>query len=181
MHNSTTPSRRSASKTWLLGRTDQHAWTHGMPPPLFELTDQHQHGQLHRLGESARRWLLLYLNPKDDTPVTTVEACRLCDDESHLRGRRATLLRVILGNPRGHARFTARQNLPHALLADVDGATACAYGSHFALDPPHYAHRHSLLIYPQGRIARIDRKVTPLHRCAQVIDDSKSLSTGNRV
>ncbi|MGE0371284.1 MAG: peroxiredoxin [Gammaproteobacteria bacterium] len=148
----------------------------GQPAPRFQLPDQD--GAMHRLSDYQGRWLVLYFYPKDDTPGCTEEACRFRDDILHLREMGVQVLGASLDSREKHAEFAGKYNLQFPLLADVDGAVAASYGSLRNLGFMKIAHRHTFIINPEGRIAKIYRKVSPKTHSAQVIDDLKELQRG---
>ena len=139
------------------GRGDMPA--PGARAPAFDLADAQ--GQRHRLADYAGRWLALYFYPKDETPGCTAEACSLRDQYAGFRQRDVALLGVSLDDPASHAAFAQHHQLPFPLLSDPDGATARAYGSLWDFVFLRFAKRHSFLIDPRGRIARVYRDVSP--------------------
>ncbi|MBK8163921.1 MAG: peroxiredoxin [Gammaproteobacteria bacterium] len=148
----------------------------GQPAPRFQLPDQD--GTVHRLSDYQGRWLVLYFYPKNDTPGCTEEACRFRDDILHLREMGAQVLGASLDNQESHAEFARKFSLQFPLLADIDGKVAASYGSLRNLGIMKLAHRHTFIIDPDGRIAKIYRKVSPKTHSAQVIDDLKELQRG---
>ena len=143
----------------------------GADAPQFQLADQA--GVMHRLSEYRGRWVVLYFYPKDDTPGCTEEACRFRDDILRLNELGAQVLGVSLDSRARHAEFAGKYNLQFPLLSDIDGKVAASYGSLRNLGVMKLAHRHTFIIDPQGRIAKIYRKVSPKTHSAQVVDDLK--------
>jgi peroxiredoxin Q/BCP len=149
----------------------------GDAAPEFELRDQD--GQLHRLGDYEGRWLVLYFYPKDDTPGCTTEACEFRDDVYQLKKMDVALLGVSLDSTESHRKFAQKYHLPFPLLADVDGRVADAYGSLFSLGPLKFAKRHSFIIDPQGRLARVYRDVNPKTHSDQVVTALRNMGAGS--
>ena len=145
----------------------------GQDAPQFQLLDQA--GTAHRLSEYRGRWVVLYFYPKDDTPGCTEEACRFRDDILHLNELGAQVLGVSLDSRERHAEFAGKYNLQFPLLSDIDGKVAASYGSLRNLGIMKLAHRHTFIIDPRGRVAKIYRKVSPKTHSAQVVDDLKVL------
>jgi peroxiredoxin Q/BCP len=85
------------------------------------------------------------------------------------------LLGVSLDDVKSHQEFAEKYNLPFPLLSDPRGEVARAYGSLFGMGPMKFAKRHTFIIDPQGRIAKIYRTVIPREHSDQVIADLKSL------
>jgi peroxiredoxin Q/BCP len=130
------------------------------------------------LSDYLGRWVVLYFYPKDDTPGCTEEACRFRDDIVQLNEMGAQVLGASLDSQKKHAEFAQKYSLQFPLLADVDGGVAASYGSLRNLAIMKLAHRHTFIIDPAGRIAKIYRKVSPKTHSAQVIADLKELQRG---
>lgn len=145
----------------------------GMMAPEFGLFDQL--GKKQRLSEYRGRWVVLYFYPKNDTPGCTTEACNFRDDIFELRALGAEVLGVSLDSAESHARFAEKHGLPFPLLSDSRGDTARAYGALWSMGPVRFARRHTVIIDPDGRIAKVYRKVKPASHSAQVIADLKAL------
>ncbi len=145
----------------------------GQPAPEFVLPDQT--GTEHRLSDYRDYWVVLYFYPKDDTPGCTKEACNFRDDILELREMNVQLFGVSLDDWQSHQQFSEKYKLPFHLLSDVDGKVAQAYGALFHLGPLRYAKRQTFVIDPQGRIAKIYKKVKPATHSDQVIADLKIL------
>lgn len=145
----------------------------GSAAPDFALLDQN--GQIHRLGDYAGRWLVLYFYPRDDTPVCTREACRFRDDIGVLGKLDAAVVGVSVDSPRSHADFSRKYGLPFPLLSDPDGRTAAAYGSLINLGLVRFARRHTFIIAPDGRIAARFDHVDPARHAEEVRDALRSL------
>jgi thioredoxin-dependent peroxiredoxin len=148
----------------------------GAPAPDFELRDQDT--KTRRLSDYRGRWVVLYFYPKDNTPACTTEACNFRDDLPALRALGVQILGVSVGNTESHARFAEKHSLPFPLLADQGGTVAKNYGSLWSLGPIKFAKRHTFVINPKGKIARIYREVKPIEHSRQVIEDLKVLNEG---
>lgn len=145
----------------------------GQLAPDFSLVDQS--GTTHTLSAYRGHWVVLYFYPKDDTPGCTKEACRFRDDYAQVKQLGADVLGVSVDNTDSHAKFAAKYHLPFPLLADHDGKVARSYNSLFGIWPIRFARRHTFIIDPQGRIAKIYRDVDPATHSAVVIGDLKAL------
>lgn len=145
------------------------------PAPTFELFDQKN--KLHKLSDYTGKWLVLYFYPKDDTPGCTREACNFRDDIYQLRATNAEVLGVSTDNVDSHAEFAKKYSLPFTLLADKDAIVAKTYNAAWKVGPFSIARRHSFIISPEGRIAKIYRKVDPKKHSEQIITDLKILQT----
>jgi thioredoxin-dependent peroxiredoxin len=153
----------------------------GAAAPDFTLGDQH--GREHRLSDYQGRWVVLYFYPKNDTPGCTEEACRFRDDIAYFNSISAQVFGVSLDSVESHAAFAEKHGLPFPLLSDAGGTTAQAYGSLRNFGLFRLAQRHTFIIDPAGRIAKIYRKVSPSTHSAEVIEDLTNLlrehSTGS--
>ena len=145
----------------------------GSAAPDFELPDQK--GQVHRLGDYAGRWLVLYFYPRDDTPICTQEACRFRDDIGVLGDLNAAVVGVSIDGTQSHAAFARKYELPFPLLSDPDGITAAAYGSLLNLGLVQFARRHTFIIGPDGRIAARFDKVDPARHVQEVAHSLRAL------
>lgn len=156
---------------WILRPGPQRA--EGSKAPDFALQDQN--GQLHRLGDYAGRWLVLYFYPRDDTPGCTREACRFRDDIGTLGKLDAVVVGVSVDDTRSHADFSRKYGLPFPLLSDPDGRVARAYGSLLDFKVLRFARRHTFIIAPDGRIAARFDHVEPARHAEEVRDTLKRL------
>ncbi len=145
----------------------------GNPAPDFSLVDQN--GDTRTLANYRQRWVVLYFYPKDDTPGCTTEACKFRDDYAAVQRLDADILGVSIDSRESHAAFSKKYNLPFPLLADPDGAVAKRYGALWGVWPLKFARRHTFLVDPQGRIARIYREADPKTHSREVIADLKAL------
>ncbi len=145
----------------------------GNPAPDFSLVDQN--GETRTLANYRQRWVVLYFYPKDDTPGCTTEACKFRDDYAAVQRLGAEILGVSIDDRDSHATFSKKYSLPFPLLADTDGTVAKRYGALWGVWPLKFARRHTFLIDPQGRIARIYREVDPKTHSREVIADLKGL------
>lgn len=147
----------------------------GSIAPEFGLMDQNS--QSHLLSNYRGKWVLLYFYPKDDTPGCTKEACHFRDDIASLKKINAQILGVSLDNEKSHAKFAQKYTLPFPLLADTDGKVAKSYGSLTSLGPLKFAKRHTFIIDPNGKVARVYRTVKPATHSNEIIAAITELST----
>ena len=145
----------------------------GQPAPEFSLPDAS--GEPHALSAYRGTWLVLYFYPRDDTPGCTREACEFRDGYLEIRGLGARVVGVSLDDAGSHAGFAEKYRLPFPLLSDKDATVARQYGSLWSLGPVRFAKRHSFLIDPQGKLAKIYRKVDPATHTRQILQDLQAL------
>ena len=91
--------------------------------PAFSLNDQQ--GKTHRL---ARRPVILYFYPKDDTPGCTKEACAFRDNLPKFKASKAVVLGASILDEASKARFAEKYDLTFPLLADAEHELADQYG-----------------------------------------------------
>ncbi len=145
----------------------------GQLAPDFSLMDQDR--KLRTLSEMRGKWVVLYFYPKDETPGCTAEACSFRDNLVEIRASNTAVWGVSVDSAESHAEFAEKHKLPFVLLADSGGKVAKQYGSLLNLFIIKVAKRHSFIIDPQGKIAKIYREVNPKQHVAEVIKDLKAL------
>jgi peroxiredoxin Q/BCP len=117
--------------------------------------------------------VVLYFYPKDDTSGCTTEACEFRDHWRQVRAAGAVVLGISPDSVPSHEKFRARYRLPFPLLADLDHAVAEAYGAwgekHMYGRKYQGILRTTFVIGPDGRVARVFRKVKPKGHAAAVL------------
>ena len=150
----------------------------GTVAPDFDLPDAENHH--HRLVDYRGRWLVLYFYPRDATPVCTAEACNLRDGYLAFKERNTALLGVSLDDAASHAEFAQQHQLPFPLLSDKDAILARAYGSLWDFGVFRIAKRHTFLIDPSGRIAKVYRDVVADRHAQTILADLDRLQADGR-
>lgn len=157
----------------LFGKANADELQMGAPAPTFALSDQE--GKQHQLGDYEGRWVVLYFYPKDDTPGCTKEACAFRDEYKLISELDTQVLGMSVDTVDSHTAFAKKYSLPFPLLADEGGAVAKQYGSLTSLGPIKLAKRHSFIIDPEGKLAKIYRSVSPSSHSDEIISDLKTL------
>src|SRR5258708_15607674 len=86
-------------------------------------------GEAVRLGELlARKVVVLYFYPKDETAGCTVEACAFRDAYEDFTAAGAEVVGVSRDDFASHTRFAAHHKLPFTLLSDAGGTLPALYG-----------------------------------------------------
>jgi peroxiredoxin Q/BCP len=98
----------------------------GQKAPAFALKDQH--GETHRLSDYAGQHVVLYFDPKDDTPGCTQESCDFQASLGTYKRRKAAVLGVSILDEKSKAKFATKHGLTFPLLADPEHAVAEKYG-----------------------------------------------------
>ena len=145
----------------------------GMQAPQFELFDQAE--IKHSLSGYLGKWVVLYFYPKDDTPGCTKQACAFRDDMTALNNLDVQVLGVSVDTATSHAKFADKFNLQFPLLADLGGQVTNNYGCLTKLGPVKLAKRHTFIIDPKSRLAKIYRSVSPATHSEEVITAIHSL------
>ena len=143
--------------------------------PTFELMNQH--GELVSLSTQQGKWVVLYFYPKNDTPGCTTEACSFRDNINKLIAQKAVILGVSLDDKASHAEFAKKYKLPFSLLADEQAEVSAQYGALLDLKFIKFAKRHSFIIDPSGKIAKIYRNVDPDKHVREVMAELKQMQS----
>ena len=98
----------------------------GKPAPGFTLTSDA--GDQVSLESLRGKPVVLYFYPKDDTPGCTTQACGIRDAWGEFERAGAVVLGVSPDDESSHVKFKEKYELPFALLADTEHATAEEYG-----------------------------------------------------
>ena len=135
----------------------------GKPAPDFELTSDS--GEQVSLRSLRGQPVVLYFYPKDDTPGCTAQARGIRDAWGEFERAGAVVLGVSPDDERSHVKFREKHELPFALLADTDHATAEEYG--VWVEKSMYGktymgvERSTFVIDADGNVAKALRKVKP--------------------
>ena len=132
-----------------------------------------------RPSDFRGRKLVVFFYPKDDTPGCTVENKDFSALLSEFEKSGTALLGVSKDPPKKHVKFAEKHGLTVPLATDADGGLSDAlgvwgekslYGRLFL-----GMHRTTYLVGPEGRIARVWRKVKVKGHAAEVLEAAKAL------
>ena len=99
----------------------------GSRAPLFELPSTD--GEKVRLADFlAKKTVVLFFYPKDDSPGCTAEACDFRDNHGRFMAAGAEVLGVSADSIESHQKFAGKHQLPMKLLSDPGGGVAEEYG-----------------------------------------------------
>ena len=144
----------------------------GKPAPDFELTSDT--GERVKLSSLRGKPVVLYFYPKDDTPGCTTQACGLRDVYGDFRGRGAVVLGVSPDDEASHVKFKEKYSLPFTLLADPDHRVAEEYGvwkeRNMYGKKSMGIERSTFVIDPEGKVAKVMRRVKPETHASQVLE-----------
>jgi peroxiredoxin Q/BCP len=145
----------------------------GSAAPDFTLPSQD--GSSVSLKDYRGKWVVLYFYPKDQTPGCTREAHNFQVDSTKYAQRGAVVLGVSADNVDSHKRFCAKEGLNFKLLADTDHKVTQAYGSLTNLGVAKFAARHTFIIDPNGKIAKVYNSVDPAKHSDEVLAELDQL------
>lgn len=150
----------------------------GDPAPDFALPDAE--GNTVKLQDLKGNWVVLYFYPRDNTPGCTKEACGFRDAYSEYQNSDVVVLGVSTDDAKSHTKFATKYELPFPLLVDEAGAIASEYGSYglkkFMGKEYMGISRSTFIIDPNGKLAKIYRKVKPEPHAEEVLKDIAELS-----
>ncbi len=144
----------------------------GRPAPDFELLSDS--GETVRLSDLRGTPVVLYFYPKDDTPGCTKQACGIRDSWSEFARQGVRVFGISPDSEASHARFKEKYGLPFTLLADPDHRVSEQYG--FWVEKSMMGKRYmgiersTVVVSPDGTVARVFRKVKPERHAAQVLE-----------
>jgi thioredoxin-dependent peroxiredoxin len=147
--------------------------TEGSEAPDFTLPSQE--GTV-SLRDYRGKWVVLYFYPKDLTPGCSREAHNFQGDQTKYAERNAVVLGVSVDSVDSHKKFCAKEGLNFKLLADTDHQVSDAYDSLTNLGVVKFSKRHTFLIDPQGKIARVYTSVDPPKHSAEVLAELDALN-----
>lgn len=152
--------------------------TQGQQAPEFEA--EASTGQTLLLNDLREKWVILYFYPRNNTPGCTREACEFRDQHVKLTSLNAVVVGCSPDNLRSHGKFITRYDLPFILISDPDHSIAAKYDAWkekkmFGLKFMGIE-RSTFLIDPEGRIARIWRRVRLNGHIDELIEELKRVA-----
>ncbi len=149
----------------------------GQEAPDFALPDEN--GQPHRLSDYRGKVVVLYFYPKDNTPGCTKEAVGFRDAYDAFQKAGVVVLGVSPDTPERHVRFKTKHDLPFTLLADPEHKVCELYDvwkkkKNFGREYFGVA-RTTYIIDPEGKIAKVYKRVKPAEHSQQVLADLQQL------
>jgi peroxiredoxin Q/BCP len=139
----------------------------GSLAPEFSLASQE--GTPVSLKDYRGKWLVLYFYPKDFSSGCTIEAHNFQRDQPQYQQRNAVVLGVSVDSTNSHQQFCAKEGLNFKLLADTDHKVSTAYGSLTNLGLVKFASRHTFIINPEGKVAKVFTEVNPNKHSEEVL------------
>lgn len=138
-----------------------------------EVTVQLQDGSQRPLSSWRGRWLVLFFYPKDNTPGCTLENRDFSALLEDFQAAGAEVVGVSRDSLKSHLGFCSKQGLRHLLIADTEQTLCQAFD---VIQPKQMygrevigIERSSFLIDPQGKVARVWRKLKVAGHAAAVL------------
>lgn len=151
----------------------------GKKAPAFTLPDHD--GNKVALKDLAGQWVVLYFYPKDDTPGCTTEACEFTEGIASFRDLDAVVLGCSPDSPESHRAFIEKYKLAVTLLSDEKKTVMVKYGAwgekNMYGKKVEGVIRSTVLIDPQGKVARIWPNVKAAGHAAKVREALQELQT----
>ncbi len=107
--------------------------------------------------------------------MCTREACGFRENTDAINALGARVVGVSLDSPQSHAAFWKQHGLTFPLLSDARDETARRYGTYFRLACLRLVKRHTFIIDPHGRIARVYRTVASSRHGGEIVVDLREL------
>jgi thioredoxin-dependent peroxiredoxin len=96
-------------------------------------------------------------------------------DQPKYAERNAVVLGVSVDSVDSHKKFCAKEGLNFKLLADTDRKVTDSYGSLTNFGIVKFAARHTFLIDPSGKVAKVYTNVDPVKHSAEVLAELDAL------
>ena len=145
----------------------------GIKAPDFTLPDQN--GEMRSLSDYARKKVILYFYPKDNTPGCTRQACGFSELRPQFEEKGAVILGVSRDSVASHKRFEEKQGLSFTLLSDPELKVIQAYD--VWKEKKNYGKvsmgvvRTTYLIDEKGMIVKAFDKVKAAENPAQMLEE----------
>ena len=139
----------------------------GSLAPEFTLTSQE--GAPVSPKDYRGKWAVLYFYPRDFTSGCTVEAHNFQRDLAQYQQKGVTILGVSVDSADSHKQFCNKEGLNFKLLADTDHKVSDAYGSLTNMGVVKFAARHTFIISPDGKVAKVYTDVSPSKHSEEVL------------
>lgn len=147
-----------------------------VPYPALPFSLADETGRVRTLDDYAGKWVVLYFYPKDDTPGCTTQACSLRDARDDIAALGAEVIGISGDDVSSHDTFKAKYSLNFTLLSDPDKKVITAYGAWGKkMFGKEGILRKTFIINPDGQVAKVYGRATPLGHGEQVVEGLKRL------
>jgi len=141
--------------------------TVGNQAPNFSFTNQD--GENVSLGDFSGKYVLLWWYPKADTPGWTIEGNGFRDRIQDFNNKNCQIAGVSFDNNADNKAFKNKAEYPYDLLTDNDKSASTVFG--VVISDTGKPNRVSVLIAPDGTIAKTYDTVTPAEHAEEVLAD----------
>ncbi len=153
----------------------------GSMAPDFCLRDSN--GDEKCLQDFRGKWVVLYFYPKDNTSGCTLEAIEFSALEDEFSRNKAVVIGVSPDTCESHARFIGKHNLTVILLSDPEKKVLTGYGA-WRMKKMYGKEsmgvvRSTVLISPEGEIARTWDNVRAAGHAQKVLDEISAVNSGS--
>ena len=145
--------------------------TVGNQAPDFSFTNQD--GTTVSLDDFSGKYVLLWWYPKADTPGWTIEGNGFRDRIQDFNDKNCVIVGVSFGSDADNKAFKEKAEYPYDLLTDNDKSASTIFG--VVTSDTGNPSRVSVLIAPDGSIAKTYDTVAPVEHADQVLADLTSL------
>lgn len=145
--------------------------------PALDLARYDQDNVERRLSDFRGHNLVVYFYPRDATPGCTVEGKEFRDLYEEFEALDAVIVGVSTDSVASHRDFAEKHAFPFVLMADEDGAMACAFG----VLQGGFAARSTFVFDHDLHARRIFRDVKPRGHARQVLDFIRSFVEARRM
>ena len=145
--------------------------TVGNQAPDFSFTNQD--GTIVSLDDFSGKYVLLWWYPKADTPGWTIEGNGFRDRIQDFNDKNCVIVGVSFGSDTDNKAFKEKAEYPYDLLTDNDKSASTTFG--VVTSDTGNPSRVSVLIAPDGSIAKTYDTVAPAEHANQVLADLTSL------
>ena len=143
----------------------------GNQAPDFSFTNQD--GTTVSLDDFSGKYVLLWWYPKADTPGWTIEGNGFRDRIQDFNDKNCVIVGVSFGSDTDNKAFKEKAEYPYDLLTDNDKSASTTFG--VVTSDTGNPSRVSVLIAPDGSIAKTYDTVAPVEHADQVLADLTSL------
>ncbi len=151
----------------------------GQNAPHFTLNNSK--GEMIKLEDMLRQWLVLYFYPKDNTPGCTTEAQDFTRLNPEFEKLSAKIMGISPDSEKSHCKFIDKHSLSIELLCDCDHKVAEVYGvwglKKFMGKEYMGIIRSTFIINPKGKIAYIWRNLRVKNHAEKVLNQLQELQS----
>jgi peroxiredoxin Q/BCP len=137
---------------------------------------QNQDGEPVTLNDFARKWLVVYVYPKDDTPGCTIQGKSFTASKADFDEANIAVVGVSADDVDSHKAFCNKFGFTIDLLADPDHKFLQAAGvGQSEYKGTMYWNRTSFVIDPEGTLRKVYEKVNPEGHEQVLLNDIKAM------